>query len=80
VQLRRIVSRPFKLGKSFALTVAPAVREFLGYRPGDLLLLTMYDGYIVVTLLDPERILPRQEAVQVVTSVKKAFAAEASHA
>jgi hypothetical protein len=77
--LGRLTSKPFKIGKSYAVTLAPALRNYLTYRPGDWLLMTMVDGYVVICPLDAERILPRQEARQVVTKVQKSFSAEASN-
>jgi AbrB family looped-hinge helix DNA binding protein len=71
----RFVSRYFRHGGSWAVTLPPKIRETLGLRPGDLVLLTCIDNHVVLSYYDPERILPRQEARQLVTRVQTALAA-----
>jgi antitoxin component of MazEF toxin-antitoxin module len=65
----------FKHGGSWAVRLPPKIREALGLRPGDLVLLTYVDDHCVVSRYDPERILPRQEAKQLVSRVSAALAA-----
>lgn len=68
--IQRDVSTYFKHGGSWAVRLPPAIRNALGLRPGDLVLLTLVDDHVILSHYDPERILPRQEARQLVNRVE----------
>ncbi len=75
----REVSRVYEHGGSWALRVPPKIRQALQLRPTDLILLTVIDDHVLLTRFDAERILPRQEARQLVTTVEKAIPSKAAN-